>query len=36
MDDFPLDAFRDKLKQEIGTAKYLHTIKERGIEHRAS
>jgi hypothetical protein len=36
MDDFPLDAFRDKLKQEIKTAKYLHTINERGIEHRAS
>ena len=36
MDKFPLAAFRKKLEQQIKTAKYLHTIKERGIEHRAS
>ena len=28
-DEFPLDAFRDKIKQEIRTAKYLRTIKAR-------
>lgn len=27
---FPLHVFRDKIKQEIRTAKYLHTLKERG------
>ncbi|KAG7344864.1 hypothetical protein IV203_032395 [Nitzschia inconspicua] len=36
MNEFPLDAFRDKIKQEIRTAKYLHTLKERGKQHRAS
>ena len=36
LDEFPLYAFRSKLEQEIRTAKYVHTIKERGIEHRAS
>jgi hypothetical protein len=28
--EFPLDVFRDKIQQEIGTAKYLHTLKVRG------
>ena len=32
----PLLAFADKIKQEIRTAKYLATLKERGKEHRAS
>lgn len=35
-DEFPLDAFRKKLEQEIRTAKYVHTLRERGILHRAS
>jgi hypothetical protein len=33
---FPLKVFRDKINQEIRTAKYLHTIKERGKLHVAS
>ena len=36
MEEFPLVAFRSKLEQEIRTAKYIHTVKVRGIEHRAS
>jgi hypothetical protein len=36
MDTFPLHVFRSKLEQEIRTAKYIHTVKVRGIEHRAS
>lgn len=28
--EFPLDAFRDKLYQEIRTAKYLHTLEHKG------
>jgi len=36
MNEFPLQAFSDKIKQEIRTAKYLKTVKERGQEHRAS
>jgi hypothetical protein len=28
--EFPLHVFRDKIQQEIGTAKYLHTLKVRG------
>lgn len=35
-DEFPLHAFRSKLEQEIRTAKYLYTLKERGVTHRAS
>ena len=31
---FPLDAFRDKIKQEIRTAKYLHTLEVRGKDTR--
>jgi hypothetical protein len=33
---FPLKVFRDKINQEIRTAKYLHTIRERGKLHVAS
>ena len=33
---FPLKVFRDKINQEIWTAKYLQTIKERGKLHLAS
>ena len=33
--EFPLDAFRDKIKQEIGTAKYLHTLKVKGKAERS-
>ena len=29
-DEFPLSVFRDKIRQEIGSAKYLHTLKVRG------
>ena len=35
-EDFPLDVFRDKIKQEIRTAKYLHTCREKGKLHVAS
>ena len=28
--NFPLDAFRDKVNQEIRTSKYLYTLKVRG------
>jgi hypothetical protein len=31
---FPLDAFRDKVNQEIRTAKYLYTLKIRGKDAR--
>jgi hypothetical protein len=34
--NFPLSVFRDKIYQEVRTAKYLHTIKERGKLHQAS
>jgi hypothetical protein len=34
--NFPLSVFRDKVYQEIRTAKYLHTCKERGKLHVAS
>jgi hypothetical protein len=35
-EQFPLGAFRDKIKQEIRTAKYLHTCKAKGIKYKAS
>jgi hypothetical protein len=35
-EQFPLDAFRDKIKQEVRTAKYLHTCKTKGIRFKAS
>ena len=34
--EFPLNVFRDKIKQEVGTAKYLHTLKEKGKMHKSS
>ena len=34
--NFPLHVFRDKLQQEIRTAKYLYTLKVRGKLHKAS
>ena len=34
--NFPLDAFRDKVYQEVRTAKYLHTLKIKGKTHKAS
>jgi hypothetical protein len=33
-ENFPLDAFRDKVNQEIRTAKYLYTLKIRGNDAR--
>ena len=33
---FPLDAFRDKVYQEERTAKYLHTLKVKGKQHKSS
>jgi hypothetical protein len=35
-EDFPLGVFRDKIKQEIRTAKYLHTCREKGKLHVTS
>jgi hypothetical protein len=35
-ENFPLDAFRDKVCQELRTAKCLHTCRERGELHVAS
>jgi hypothetical protein len=35
-ENFPLRAFRDKIYQEIRTAKYLHTLKVKGKQHKAS
>jgi hypothetical protein len=35
-ENFPLKEWRDKLNQEIGTAKYLHTLRVRGKLHKAS
>jgi len=35
-DEFPLKVFRDKIDQEIGTAKYLYTLKEKGKQHKSS
>jgi hypothetical protein len=34
--NFPLSVFRDKIYQEVQTAKYLHTIKERDKLQQAS
>jgi hypothetical protein len=33
-ENFPLDAFRDKVNQEIQTAKYLYTLKIQGKDAR--
>ena len=35
-ENFPLKEFRDKLNQEVRTAKYLHTLRVRGKLHKAS
>jgi hypothetical protein len=35
-ENFPLKVFRDKLNQEIRSAKYLHTLRVRGKLHKAS
>ena len=35
-ENFPLKVFRDKLNQEIKTAKYLYTLKAKGKHHKAS
>ena len=33
-ENFPLDAFRDKVRQELRTAKYLHTLEVKGKDPR--
>lgn len=33
---FPLTTFRSKLEQQIRTAKYLHTVKMKGVQYKAS
>ena len=35
-ENFPLDVFRDKVKQYVRTKKYIHTLKEKGKLHKAS
>ena len=35
-ENFPLKDFRDKIRQEVRTAKYLHDIKVNGKRHKAS
>jgi hypothetical protein len=35
-ENFPLNVFRDKINQEIQTAKYLHTCREQGKLHVAT
>ena len=35
-EEFPLPVFRKKIQQEIRTAKYLHTLKTKGISYKAS
>jgi hypothetical protein len=35
-EQFPLPVFRDKIEQELGTAKYLFTLKEKGKQHKSS
>jgi hypothetical protein len=34
--DFPFDDFRDKIRQEARTGKYLHTLKVKGMQHQSS
>jgi hypothetical protein len=34
--DFPFDDFRDKIRQEVRTGKYLHTLKVKGMQHQSS
>ena len=33
---FPFRAFSEKIRQEIKTAKYLHTLKTKGQQHQSS
>jgi hypothetical protein len=35
-EEFPFKDFCDKVRQEIKTAKYLHTLKVKGKQHKAS
>ena len=35
-ENFPLNAFRDFVYQEVRTSKYLHTLKVKGKTHKAS
>ena len=35
-EEFPLSAFRDKIKQELRTAKYYHTLRVKGKQHKSS
>jgi hypothetical protein len=35
-DEFPFKEFRDKVRQEIRTSKYYHTLKVKGKQHKAS
>lgn len=35
-DEFPLDAFRKKVEQEIRTSKYVHTLRKKGVQHQSS
>ena len=34
--EFPLKEFRDKMYQEKGTAKYLHTLRVKGKQFKSS
>ena len=34
--NFPLDVFRDRINQEIRTAKYLYTLEKKGKNYKAS
>lgn len=35
-ENFTLDVFRDKVRQEIRTSKYLHTLEVKGKQHKSS
>lgn len=35
-EEFPLEAFRKKIEQEIRTSKYVHTVRKKGVLHPAS
>ena len=35
-ENFPLKDFRDKIRQEVRTAKWRHTLKVKGKQHKAS
>ena len=34
--NFPFELFRNKIRQEVKTAKYLHTVKVKGKQHQSS